>query len=261
MKKKLALGHQEFSEVIGNNCIYVDKTKDIFQLINESQYYFLSRPRRFGKSLLCNTLKELFLGNKELFKGLWIYDQYNWEDTYPVIKISFANIAFEAIGLEKAINNELDFIANQNNLTLAGEDNASKFKELIYNLSEDKKVVIIIDEYDKPIVDYLTDIEKAEVNREILQNFYSVIKDADKYIRFFFVTGVSKFSKVSIFSRLNNLIDISIDENYSQLIGWTEEEIAKAISHNFQPVSLGKRILRAITAPIAALSLVTAILE
>ena len=103
MKKILALGSQEFSEVIGNNCIYVDKTENIYKLVTEGKYYFLSRPRRFGKSLLANTIKELFLGSKELFKGLWIYDKWDWEKTYPMIKMSFASIDYENFGLEKGL--------------------------------------------------------------------------------------------------------------------------------------------------------------
>ena len=225
MNRKLALGHQEFSELINNNCIYVDKTEDIFKLITSGSYYFLSRPRRFGKSLLANTIKELFLGNKELFKGLWIYDKWDWGKTYPVIKISFSNIDYEKLGLQQAISFELDNIANKYNIKLVRNSVATKFKELIEKLSGKTQVAIIIDEYDKPIIDYLDKIEKAEENRNILKNFYSVLKDADKYLRFIFITGVSKFSQVSIFSDLNNLIDITIDKNYPQIVGWTQKEI------------------------------------
>lgn len=225
MKKKLALGSQEFSEVIGNNCIYVDKTENIHTLVATGKYYFLSRPRRFGKSLLCNTLKELFLGNKELFKDLWIYDNWDWETIYPVIKISFSNIDHEKLGLEQAISDELDIIANKCSVALKRKTVATKFKELIIKLSEKAQVAIIIDEYDKPIIDYLDDLETAEKNRQILKNFYSVLKDADKHIKFLFITGVSKFSKVSIFSDLNNLEDITINENYTQIVGWTKQEI------------------------------------
>ena len=226
MRKKLALGSQEFSEVIGNNCIYVDKTKDIYNLLS-GKYYFLSRPRRFGKSLLANTLKELFLGSKELFKGLWIYDKWDWEKTYPVIKISFSNIDHEKLGLEQAIDLKLDKIAKEYNLRLEMKSIATKFQELIEELAKTEQVAIIIDEYDKPIIDYMDDLDKAEKNRKIMKNFYSILKDADKYIKFFLVTGVSKFSQVSIFSDLNNLIDITIDEKYSQIVGWTKKEIEK----------------------------------
>lgn len=225
--KKLALGNQEFSEVIGNNCIYVDKTETIYKLITQRKYYFLSRPRRFGKSLLANTMKEIFLGSKEMFKGLWIYDKWDWEKTYPVIKISFSNIDHEGLGLKQAIDSMLDKIAVNYGYNLEMKSIATKFQELIEKLSEKAQVAIIIDEYDKPIIDYMDNIPQAEENRKILKNFYSILKDADKYIKFFFLTGVSKFSQVSIFSDLNNLIDITIDENYSQIVGFTKDEIEK----------------------------------
>ncbi len=225
MKQRLALGHQEFSEVIKNNCIYVDKTQDIYNLIYAGKYYFLSRPRRFGKSLLANTIKELFAGEKDLFKGLWIYDKWNWEEKYPVIKISFANIDYDTEGLQKAISTELKNIADQYQITLVNQTNALKFKELIYKFSENKQVAVVIDEYDKPIIDYMDNIPKAEENRKILKKFYSIIKDADKHLRFLFITGVSKFSHVSIFSDLNNLSDITVDSRFSTITGFTKTEL------------------------------------
>ena len=227
MKRKLALGHQEFSEVIGNNCIYVDKTETIYKLVTEGTYYFLSRPRRFGKSLIANTIKELHLGSKELFKGLWIYDKWDWEKTYPVIKMSFSKIDYEKLGLEVAIDDMLEDIAVEYNIALTKKTNGTKFEELIIKLSTNGQVVIIIDEYDKPIIDYMDNLTQAEKNRKILKNFYSVLKDSDKYIKLLFITGVSKFSQVSIFSDLNNLVDITVDENYSQIVGWTKEELEK----------------------------------
>lgn len=233
MKKILALGRQEFCTVIGDNCIYVDKTEDIHRLITTGKYYFLSRPRRFGKSLLANTLKEIFLGNKALFKGLWIYDKWDWKKSHPVIKMSFSQIGYHKQGLDVAIDNELNKIAESYNIKIKGTDNSQKFRSLIENLSLEVPVAIIIDEYDKPIIDYLDEVAKskpdeittADTNREILKNFYSVIKDLDVQIKFFFVTGVSKFSKVSLFSDLNNLVDITIDKNFSSIVGWTKDEI------------------------------------
>ena len=221
--KKLPTGLQEFSKLIEGNCIYVDKTKFIYSLLNH-QYYFLSRPRRFGKSLLLNTIKEIFLGHKEMFQGLWIYDKIDWE-VYPVIKISFSSIDYKTFGLSKAINIELENIANNYGINFEHKHEGFKLRALIEKLAETKKVVILIDEYDKPIIDYLDDIEKAEENRDILKSFYSIIKDSDQFIRFLFITGVSKFSKVSIFSDLNNLDDITLDPNFSTMLGWTIEEV------------------------------------
>jgi len=221
--KHLPLGQQDFRGIIEGDFLYVDKTKYIFQLLN-NRYYFLSRPRRFGKSLLINTLKEIFSGSKELFKNLWIYDKIDWQ-VHPVIQISFSSIGHKVIGLEKAIHNMLNELATKNNIKLLNEDYPNKFKELIEKLSEKGKVVLLIDEYDKPIIDYIEDIPQADENREILKNFYSIIKDSDKYLRFFFVTGVSKFSRVSIFSDLNNLNDITIHDDYAQLTGISQQEL------------------------------------
>lgn len=227
--QKLPFGIQEFSKLIEGQYIYVDKTEQILHLLNR-EYYFLSRPRRFGKSLLLNTIKEIFLGKKELFKGLWIYDKIDWTP-HPVIKISFSNISYHQLGLDVAIAKELDKVAHKNKLELDAEDYPGKFRELIEKLSENGKVVVLIDEYDKPIVDYLTDLDKANENRSILKSFYSIIKDSDQYLRFFMITGVSKFSKVSIFSDLNNLDDITVNPKYATLVGWTQYEIEKY----FQP--------------------------
>ncbi|OQX80669.1 MAG: hypothetical protein B6D61_01745 [Bacteroidetes bacterium 4484_249] len=222
MMKKLPIGIQEFSE-FGKDYLYIDKTEHIFKLL-QGKYYFLSRPRRFGKSLLLNTIKEIFKGRKELFEGLWIYDKIEWEE-YPVIKISFSNIAVNEKGLTNAIYDELRSIAQSYGLELTEKHPGAAFKELIIKLSIEKKIVILIDEYDKPIIDYIDDIPQADENRKILKSFYSVIKDSDDYIKFFFVTGVSKFSQVSIFSDLNNLNDITLDENYSTITGYTQQEL------------------------------------
>lgn len=222
--KKLPIGIQEFSKLRNEQFVYVDKTRQIYNLLQRHQYFFLSRPRRFGKSLLLNTIKEIFLGNKKLFEGLWIYDKINWEPL-PVIKISFANIDYNSLGLEKAIDTMLLGIADAQNIRLTAPTYSLKWDELIKRAANGKKVVVLIDEYDKPIIDYLDDLPTAEKNRDILKNFYSVIKDADSFIRFFFVTGVSKFSKVSIFSDLNSLDDITLDDDYATILGWTHNEV------------------------------------
>ncbi len=225
MKNNLALGHQEFFKIRKNNFIYVDKTENIYQLVNRDGYYFLSRPRRFGKSLLINTIKEIFKGNKELFKDLWIYDKWNWEEKYPVIKISFSNISYHELGLERAISEELDDIAEDYNITLKKTTHSGKFRELIKKVAQDKSVVILIDEYDKPIIDYMDNIPQAEKNRKTLKGFYSIIKDANQYIKFMLITGVSKFSQVSIFSDLNNLSDLTIDTDFATITGFTRQEL------------------------------------
>ena len=226
--KNLGIGKQKLSEFKKRNLIYVDKTEIINKLINSGTYYFLSRPRRFGKSLLVNTMEELFSGNKELFEDTWIYNNWDFEDKCPVIKISFDSLAYSKLGLEAVLEKELNKIAKTNKIIFKdAEVYSEKFKELIEELGKDNPVAILIDEYDKPIIDYIENNKRDEAlkNRDTLKEFYSVIKNLDGYIKLFFVTGVSKFSKVSIFSELNNLTDITIDENYSTLTGYTENEI------------------------------------
>ncbi len=233
--KNLPIGIQEFSEFSKGNYLYIDKTEHIYKLL-KNKYYFLSRPRRFGKSLLLNTIKEVFKGNRDLFEGLWIYEKIDWEE-YPVIKISFSTVDYTNLGLARAIDDMLFDIAGEYGISLEKPSFSSRFKELIQKLSENKKVVILIDEYDKPIIDYIDDIPQADENRRILKNFYSVIKDSDDYIKFFFVTGVSKFSQVSIFSYLNNLFDITLDKNYSTITGYTQEELEQYFPEYIEKVA------------------------
>ena len=223
--KKLPIGIQSFSELRKAGYLYVDKTDLIFQLATQGKYYFLSRPRRFGKSLLVSTLSHLFQGNKELFEGLWIYDQWDWQ-TLPVIHLSFNNFGYKELGLEKALTQRLEKIANSFGISLSEEVNSLRFKELIEELHKLRgQVVVLIDEYDKPILDYLDDVPKAEAHRELLKSFYSILKDADPHLRLVLLTGVSKFSRVSIFSELNNLNDLTIYSDYATLLGYTQDEL------------------------------------
>ncbi|MBI4646807.1 MAG: AAA family ATPase [Bacteroidia bacterium] len=224
--KKLPFGKQCFADLIEENYLYVDKTEYIYKLISRGSIYFLSRPRRFGKSLTVSTLEEIFKGNKELFNGLYIYDKLDWEK-YPVINIDFSKIGYKDIGLYEAIDAKLDDLAKSLNLTLTKKGISLKFDQLIEQAAVKAKVAILIDEYDKPIIDYIEkgQITKAVEHREILKNFYSILKGNDGNIKFLFITGVSKFSKVSIFSDLNHLTDITIDEDFACLTGITQNEL------------------------------------
>jgi len=226
--KDLPIGMHTFSDIIRDNYLYVDKTKDIYTLLAErGKYYFLSRPRRFGKSLLISTLKEIFSGNKELFKGLWIYDKLEWQK-YQVIHLDFMNISLDTPEiLKESLRQFIYKIAGQNGLTLEENKNYKQaFVELIEKLYESSgKIVILIDEYDKPIIDFIEKQEIALQNRVILKNFYSTLKGMDEYLKFVFITGVSKFSKVSIFSDLNNLRDITLNPKYATLLGCTRDEL------------------------------------
>jgi Predicted AAA-ATPase/PD-(D/E)XK nuclease superfamily len=234
MIQKYPVGIQDFSEVRTGGYVYVDKTSFIDTLIGQGKFYFLSRPRRFGKSLFVSALQYLFQGRKELFEGLYIEDKWDWSKTNPVIKISFSNIGHKTLGLEKAIQGSLDETAKSYGIAFTQEKIDQKFKELIQSLdAQYGKVVILIDEYDKPIIDYLgTDtatggVPKAIENRDVLKSFYSILKDADPHLKLVFITGVSKFSKVSIFSDLNNLTDLTIDASFSSICGISQEELEK----------------------------------
>ena len=194
-------------------------------MVDYGKYYFLSRPRRFGKSLLLDTISELFNGSEELFKGLWIYDQWDWNNKNPVIRISFSNIGIGTIGLKGAIEGALHENAQRLHVSLASTGYDQLFKELIVKAANKGKVAILIDECDKPVIDYLDNIPRAEENRTILKSFYSVLKDADEHIRLLVLTGVSRFSKVSIFSDLNNLEDITLSKHFNNLLGITQQEL------------------------------------
>ncbi|MCK5056195.1 MAG: ATP-binding protein [Candidatus Aminicenantes bacterium] len=239
--KKLPVGVQTFSEMIGENYLYVDKTKYIYNLFADGgKYYFLSRPRRFGKSLLLSTLKEIFSGNQTLFEGLWIYDKIEWKK-YPVIYIDFLKIGCKTPGiLEKSLEKIVRKMAGTFNIVLDKEgDYKDVFRDLIEGLGKKNKVAILIDEYDKPIIDFVDDKEVAKKNRDILRNFYTTIKGMDEYIKFAFLTGVSKFSKVSVFSGLNNLRDITLSQQFTTMLGYTEEELLNYFNNRVEKLVPG----------------------
>ena len=225
--KNLPIGIQTFSDIIQNDYLYVDKTEKIFDLVkNPKGVYFLSRPRRFGKSLLISTLNEIFEGEKKLFRGLWIYKaDLAWEK-HPVVKIDFSKSkARNGDELINYIVYQLDKTAQLYGITLEQTQYDIKFDELLTKLSGINKVVILIDEYDKPIIDNIENKELAIELREILKGFYTIIKACDEHIRFVLLTGVSKFSKAGVFSGLNNLKDISMNAGYSSLLGITRQEM------------------------------------
>ncbi len=228
LRRKLPIGIQTFAKIREADYYYVDKTGFIQQLIDQGSQYFLSRPRRFGKSLLLDTLAELFAGNEPLFRGLAIHPHWDWTTRYPVIRFSFGGgIVQSRAELDDKIREQLRI--NQAALGLTGTETAinSGFAELIRlaHAATGQRVVVLVDEYDKPILDNLTDAGTARRMRDGLRNLYSVIKDHEAHIRFAFLTGVSKFSKVSIFSGLNNLKDITVDVRYSALCGYTEQDV------------------------------------
>ena len=223
----LPIGIQDFEDLRNRKCVYVDKTAFIYKLAHEGKPYFLSRPRRFGKSLLLSTMEYYFLGKKELFHGLAIENlEKDWTE-YPVLKISFGMNSYENNERLKA---RLDVIVGENEalykIERVNSDPAERFAHLIHAISEKtgRQVVILIDEYDKPILDALY-TEYEEINRQELRSFYSPLKECDKYIRFLFITGITKVSHINIFSGLNQLDDISLDRAYSSICGISEPEL------------------------------------
>jgi hypothetical protein len=226
--KYLPIGIQSLSQIYEKNAIYVDKTRMIHLLTQAGKVYFLSRPRRFGKSLVLSTIKELFKGNKTLFEKLWIVNHWDWSKKNPVLHISFDATAYSSLGMNAAIQAELDEYAKDNEIILESTDLKLKFRELLKKMcAKSGKVVLLIDEYDKPITDFLEKgtMEQAKMNQSVLREFYSVLKNADDLLQFVFITGVSKFSKVSLFSDLNNLNDITLAPEYAALTGYTVHEL------------------------------------
>ena len=204
---------QTFRTLREQNCYYVDKTAFIDRLLDEGTHYFLSRPRRFGKSLFLDTLKELFEGSEELFAGLHIHAGHDWSERHPVVRLSFGGGNFtgpdvlEANVMEQLAAAERRLGVTSEYLTAAG-----RFAYLLEALHRQtgQRVAVLVDEYDKPILDVLEQPEAARANRDYLRGLYGVIKDNDAHVRFTFLTGISKFSKVNLFSQLNNLTDITL---------------------------------------------------
>jgi hypothetical protein len=229
-RNKLPIGIQTFREIREDDYYYVDKTSLALRLIEGGKYYFLSRPRRFGKSLFLDMLGELFVGSEALFQGLYVHDRWDWSTVYPVIRISFAEGVLKG---RAALDQRIDEILAENEQRFGLKPSTEacsipgRFAALIRKAHEQfgHRVVVLIDEYDKPILDNITDAGIAREMRDGLRNLYSVIKGQDAHIRFAFLTGVSKFSKVSLFSGLNNLRDITVSPAYSALCGYTEADV------------------------------------
>lgn len=238
--KKLPIGIQSIREILEEDQVYVDKTSLALRLINNGKYYFISRPRRFGKSLFLNTLKEIFSGDKELFKGCEIYESnYEWQK-FPVVDLDFSKVANNTPKqLETALKIRLEIIAKEHHISIITADIQVALDTLIVELSKkySSKVVVLIDEYDKPIIDRLDHPDIAQKNRDILKGFFGTLKGLDAQLRFTFVTGISKFSQVSLFSGLNNLNDITMDPKYAGMMGYTEDELKENFQDYFRDIA------------------------
>ncbi len=232
--KKLALDHSDFPRLRKDNCVYVDKTMHIARILEDKgMYYFLARPRRFGKSLFISTLESFFKGEKELFEGLYIDGKTDWKEhgSYPVIRMNFSQIDNKGTRkeFEYSIIDYLDtHYASLYDIQIKPYTNIKSFlSKLILGIYRQtgKPIVLLIDEYDKPITDHINNLEKASGNRDVLRDMYDWIKNAPSYWKLVFLTGISKFSKMSVFSVLNNIRDISEKEEFNETLGFTTEEI------------------------------------
>ena len=238
--KRLPISISNLPEIINDNYIYVDKTAYIKALIDGNKYCFLSRPRRFGKTLLLDTLYHLFSSNEKLFQHLYIHPFWDWSIQYPILRFDLSKRTHKtAKGLNKYLLTQLE--ENQQRLKVKckrNDDVSFCFSELIriVKAKYQQRVVILIDEYDAPILDHITHIETGKEIRANLQSFYSVIKGEDANLKFVLLTGVSKFAKVSIFSKLNNLVDIGMNAKFSALCGYTQKELEFYFSDHLQDV-------------------------
>ena len=236
---RLPLGIQSFAEVRELRCAYVDKTPLALKLATEGKFYFLARPRRFGKSLFLDTLRHLFEGKRELFCGLYAEGNWEWSRQYPVIKLDLSGTSGSEAALRTSLAGKLRRAAKSLKLELASTDEPAELFEQLIQEAHDRhgqRAVLLIDEYDKPMIDNIGDLELARQMRKRLHDFYSVIKAVDEHLRFVMLTGVSKFSKVSIFSGLNNLKDISLTPDYGSICGYTEKELEGVFGEHLRGV-------------------------
>ncbi len=227
-RDRLPVGVQTFREIRQEDLYYVDKTHFACELFRQGKHYFLSRPRRFGKSLFVSTLKALFEGRRELFRGLAVYDQWDWSVRRPVVRLSFGGGLYtKPDGLHHNVLAKLNLHEFISGIALSAVEGADRFAELLVKLhyKSGRRVVVLVDEYDKPITENLRQPDLARANRDYLRALYANIKECDEHIRFSFLTGVTKFSKVSLFSGVNNLIDLTLEAPFSSLCGYTERDL------------------------------------
>ncbi len=249
--QKYPIGIQNFQKLREGGFVYIDKTQHIYTLTQQAGYYFLSRPRRFGKSLLISTLQALYEGREDLFTGLWIADKWDFTKTNPVITVYFNALQLRGNNLDyvlqQSIQNqatELGIVLDEEQYREANNKSGFLFQELIRKLhaKTGRKVVVLIDEYDKPIVDFLEELPTAEAHRDILKSFYGILKPADEHLELVLLTGVSKFSKVSVFSDLNNLRDITLNPTFADLVGISQTELETNFTDEIQELAEEKNI-------------------
>src|SRR5574344_2745388 len=226
--RRYPIGIQSFSEIITGNYVYVDKTRYVYDIANLYKYVFLSRPRRFGKSLLTTTLESYFLGRKELFKGLAIDSLETEWKTYPVLHFDMSWAKLGTIeNISAMIDSQLVDYEKKYGISKSSEDFGVRLKGLIVGCAQKygEKTVVLIDEYDSQLLNVIDEPEKLKDVRNFIRSFYAPLKACDEYLRFVFITGITKFSQLSIFSELNNLKNISMMSKYSAICGISQSEI------------------------------------
>ena len=227
-KKRYPIGVQTFKDIIQTGSVYVDKTAVIYRMVSAGKFFFLSRPRRFGKSLLCSTLQSYFEGRRELFRGLAMERLEQEWTSYPVLRIDLSTGNYENVaGLRRKLSGVLDYLEEKSDLPVRDGDPGPRLESLIRKLclKTGQKAVVIIDEYDKPMLEALEHGDDYDAFQKTMQGFYSALKSSDEYIRFCLLTGVTKFGKLSVFSALNNLRDISMLNDFADICGITEPEL------------------------------------
>ena len=242
-RRRLPIGIQTFRELRERDCYYVDKTAYIVRLADEGKHYFLSRPRRFGKSLFLDTLKELFEGNEPLFEGLAVHGEWDWSVRHPVLRLSFGGGTLRgASDLPADVADQLEAMESAAGVAAGPAGAPERLRRLIRTLHERarRRVVVLVDDYDKPILDALDAPDLARANRDFLCGLYGVVKDCDAHVHFTFFTGVGKFATGSLFSGLNNLIDITRDPRYSSICGYTDADLESTFAAELPGLDRGE---------------------
>ena len=245
--KRLPVGIQTYEKIVEQDCLYVDKTEYICKMVKLSNYIFLSRPRRFGKSLLVSTLQAYFEGRRELFKGLYIDSVEKEWTAYPVLRFSMALAKhMDVERLNRYLDNILKDEEDKWGVTVPAADANFRLKRLIETVHAQtgRKVVVLIDEYDAPLLDVAHKKDSLEDLRQVMRNFYFPLKDCDPHLQFVFITGITKFSQLSIFSELNNLVNISMDEDFAAVCGISMEEVLAQMPDYLDRLALATRKTR-----------------
>ncbi len=226
--RTLPIGIRSFREIREGGYYYVDKTAYLWRLLDEGKHYVLSRPRLFGKSLLVDTCKELLEGNEALFRGLEVHRRWDWSVRHPVVRLSFGSGGLQDPGsLSASVEAQLEAAERRWHAPVARDRGAQRLAALVESIHRGTghRVAVLVDDYDRPILDALATPEVARTHRDWLGGLYAVVKDADAHIRFSFFTGVGRFSKGTLFSGLNNVIDITLEPAFSAICGFTDQDL------------------------------------